>query len=586
MRPDEEARQTNEDKQSVTIAFSRREFLKYAGLAGLTVGATGGLAGLLSACGGEETTTTTAGGSTPTTAAATTTTAGGAVTTAPAGSSTTAAAGGAPTGNLRYVLGELGAELQDPLGASDSNTLYLIYEPLVRYNQKGDLVGWLAESYEQAPDGMKWTFKLRKDVKWTNGDPFNAADVKFTLERAANPDTGKTGWAPVQQLDIASVDTPDDYTVIVNMKQPDVFYGQALTGILIMPAKYFNAVGADTFFRKPIGTGPWIETEYKAGQSVTYEYNPNFWGEQKPVWKNVTLVVAKEEAAAIAMLKSGEADVVSVSMDNAVDLKNQGYELRQTHLTRIPGLFLIGFYLNDGPTSDAKVREAMDIAINRQEICDTFFKGFAEAGAGGWGWAPNAWGFSDVWIKVPFDADKAKSLLAEAGYPDKFKDPVVKLFATTQEDNTWEPNLFEIISGYWEAVGIKTQITPMDQSAMRSQWVAKDPNMMGGVTAWIGNSADFTMAAFRNGWTTKGVNLCGNDPAFDTLFDQMTSELDDTKRLALWQQVQQAAYNMHTILGVCRISQQYAVSKAVGAWTGMDWIAYGFFTGITGMQHA
>ena len=155
----------------------------------------------------------------------------------------------------------------------------------------------------------------------------------------------------------------------------------------------------------------------------------------------------------------------------------------------------------------------------------------------------------------------------------------------------WEPDLLQVISGYWEAVGIQTQIVPMDFTAMRSAWVGKDPKIMGGVAPWMGigsGSAANNIPAMQNHMTSKGVNISGNDPQLDKDFFAMIAELDANKRLALWHTVQQEAFALHSVLGIARVYDQYAVSSKVGEWTGIDYQSGGnsaFILGLTGVQH-
>jgi peptide/nickel transport system substrate-binding protein len=327
------------------------------------------------------------------------------------------------------------------------------------------------------------------------------------------------------------------------------------------------------------------------GVSAELQPNPVYWG-TKPVWDKLVLTQAPEESTRIAMLKRGEADIIGVSNDNAVTLRdNDGYQLRQTKASTVPGLFLTGYWLQPGPTSDERVREAMDLAINRQEVVDSFFKGFGQPAAGNISLTDLHWGFDPVWYSIQHDPAKSKQLLQEAGYPGKFSDPVIRIFSVTQATAGWEPDLMQIISAYWEAVGIKTQLIPMDFTAFRSAWLGKDPKIMGGVAPWMGigsGSAANSIPAQQNHMTSKGVNISGNDPQLDKDFFAMVSELDPNKRLTQWHTVQQEAFALHSVLGIARIYDQYAVSDKVGEWTGLDYQSWGstaFILGLTGVQH-
>jgi peptide/nickel transport system substrate-binding protein len=508
----------------------------------------------------------------------------------PASAATSNASTASTVGTLNVTLADLGTENLDVIvAATNYNLLPLIYEPLLQYDSQGNLIPWLAESYSMSPDGKLWTFNLRRGVKWTSGDELTSDDVKFSIERYVS-DASKSPYSPFHRQTVDHVEAPDQYTVQIYAKDPPyVFYADALALSFITPQKYFEKVGLDSFSKQPVGTGPWQLTKFTPSASAELTPNKDYWGTRKPVWGKLVLLQVPEESTRIAMLKRGEADIVGVSNDNAVTLRDTGgFQLRQTRSSTIPGLFLPGYWMQPGPTSDGRVREAMDTAINRQEIVDSFFKGFGKPAAGNLSLTELHWGFDPIWYTITYDPDRAKQLLQDAGYPGKFADPVIRIFSAVQGSAGWEPDLLQVISGYWDAVGIKTQIVPMDFTAMRSAWLAKDPKIMGGVTAWMsfgGGSASNFVPGQQNHYTSKGPNLGGNDPQLDKDYFAMVAELDPTTRLALWHKVQQEAFALHSVMGLVRIFEQYAVGDKVGEWTGADYLNNGFIVGLAGVQH-
>jgi peptide/nickel transport system substrate-binding protein len=489
-----------------------------------------------------------------------------------------------PSGSLRVAYADLQTQLFDPTSAQFGVALYMVYEPLLRYDQQGNLIPWLADSYSMSPDGKLWTFNLRKDAKWTNGDPFTSDDVKFSLERYISPDA-KNAWSPAQRQTVDRIEAPDKNTVNVYAKGVDVFYPDALTGLYIHSKSYFEKVGADAFANSPMGTGPLKLTKLTPGSTAELEANTDYWG-TKTAWAKLVLSQVVEESTKIAMLKRQEIDIIGVSNDNAVALRDAGFQLRQTKVPTIPGFFIPGYWMSPGPTSDVRVRQALSTAINRQEIVDSFFKGFGKPGAGNIGLTELHWGFDPVWYSDTYDPSASKQLLQDAGYPDKFEDPVVRVFSTVQRAFGWEPDFMQVLSGYFEAVGIKTQLIPIDYTTMRSGWIGKDPKLMGGVVPYMGlGSAANDIAGQQNHWTTAGVNLGGNDRAIDQLFSDMRSELDLSKRTAVWQSIQQKAHALYSVIGTVRVFDQYAVSDQVGDWTGLDYLPFPLELGLAGVQH-
>ena len=550
----------------------------------------GGVLALLSACGAPASPPATAAGSAaqpPTSAPVATTAPPAATTSAPAAPPT-----GTPRtgGTLNVTLGDLGSENNDVIVAAINNVVPLICEPLLRYDPQGNILPWLAERFMMSPDGKLWTFDIRKNVKWTTGDDFTAEDAKFSIERYISDDA-KSPWAPGNRQTVDHVEAADTYTLKIYAKDPPyVFYPDVLTGTLMTSKTYFDKVGLDTFGKTPVGTGPWRLVKFAGGASAELDANTSYWGTQV-VWDTLNLLQAPEESTRIAMLKRGEADIVGISNDNAVNLRDSGgFQLRQTKASTIPTLFMPGYWLTPGITSDPRLREAMDLALNRQEIVDSFFKGFGKPQAGNTSLTEAHWGFDPIWYSITYDPTQAKQLLADAGYPSKFADPVVRIFSTVQASAGWEPDLLQLISGYWEAVGIQTQLVPMDYSTMRSAWIAKDPKIMGGVTPFMslgGGSAGSQIPGEQNHYTSSGINSSGNDPQLDNDFAAMTAELDASKRLALWKTVQHEAFALHSVLGVAQVFDQYAVSDKVGDWTGLDYLNYpsASIMALTGIQH-
>ena len=490
---------------------------------------------------------------------------------------------------LNVALSDLATENLDTiLAAPNLNVVPLIYEPLLQYDQTGNLVPWLAESWEMSPDGLTWTFHIRQGLKFTNGDDLTSDDVKFSIERYTS-DAATSAWSPMHRQTVNTVEAADPYTVIVHSKDPPyLFYPDAIAGTWIHPKKYFDQVGLDTFSKQPVGTGPWMLTKFTPSVSAELAVNREYWGPSfnKPAFDNLVLFNTPEESTRIAMLKRGEADVVGVNWDNAVTLRDGGYQLRQTRASTLPCLFTIGYWMQNGPTSDPQVREAMDVAINRQELCDSFFKGFAKPGAGNFAITELHYGFDPIWYSTPYDPARAQQLLQAAGYPGKFSNPTIQIFTVSQTG--WEPDFLQVIAGYWQGVGIQTQLVPMDFTAMRNGWVAPDPKMMGGIATWIGiggGAAGNSMPAQQNNMTSKGVNQVAQDPSLDQAFFQMVAELNPDQRLADWHQVQQQDYALHSCVGVCRVFDQYAVSDKVGDWTGMDYAADALIMGLAGIQH-
>ena len=188
----------------------------------------------------------------------------------------------------------------------------------------------------------------------------------------------------------------------------------------ILPKNYFNQVGQDGFRAQPIGSGPYKFSKYVPKTSMEFDANTDYWGTAKPQWSHITETLVPEEATRVAQLQRGDVDMISnLSFDRLIELKNIGFRLQEVGLPTLANISFPGTFWTQGPTSDIRVRQAMSYAINRQEICDTFYKGLAKPG-GFWFFSEQTWGFDPTsFVADAYDPAKAKQLLQDAGYPGK-----------------------------------------------------------------------------------------------------------------------------------------------------------------------
>ncbi len=487
--------------------------------------------------------------------------------TAPGTSATTAKQQTGPAGTLTSAISSFGDDTMDPMlgGASNSTLTYPMFEMLANYDEKGNLVPVLAESWSLSDDGKVWTIKLRKGIKFHNGDEMTSADVKFSIERLIS-EKAKAAATPTVRAVIGSIATPDDYTVVITTKDVTTTLMDLLAGgIVVTPKKYIEANGDAYFADHPVGTGPWKFISHTPGSSVELEAVANHW-RITPAFQKLTIKLVPEETTRLAMLKRGEVDIAEISIDSTDQLKADGFETRSPVQESQPVEYLGGTWVGtDMPAQDLRVRQAMSLAINREELAKTFFKGYAtpavrvKMGPSSYGWDPS-------WQPDPYDPVKAKQLLAEAGYPGKFKEATITLWS--HQLLSYMPQFVQIISGYWEAVGIKTKITPIDFAAMRVMYLAKppDPKIVGTAYPFGEGSQGNPLMSILNAYGSKGVNSNLNDPAWDDLYNKVLAERDPDKKLQLTRQLMNDGYNHYSIITTVNVKTLYAVGKRIGEW--------------------
>jgi len=475
-----------------------------------------------------------------------------------------AAAAAAPTGTLRFASADFAGESMDPI-VIFSAWGWGMYDSLLTYDPQGNVVPNVAESYDLSPDGLTWTFKIRKGIKFWNGDPLTSADVVFSLQRFGSKESTNP-WSPYILKNSESITAKDDDTVVYKALKPEWPLKVPFAETRIWPKNYYEKVGQDGFRAQPMGSGPIKFAKWTPKTSIEFEANTEYWG-PKPQWAKIIETLVPEESTRVAQLDRGEVDIIgNLSFDRMIELKNKGFRLQEVGLPTAANISFSGTFMTKGPTSDIKVRQAMSYAINRQELCDTFYKGLAKPG-GWWFFGEQTWGWESSFKPDPYDPNKAKQLLQEAGYPGKFTPQNTTLY--TQAVNA---DLMQALQGYWQAVGINVDIQVVDTPVYNGLIFvrAKEPTdkQVGIVWPWVSSIAPNNVYHSANMFTSVGVHTTSNDPKADEMYQKATTELDDVKAKKAWQDLMHYAYDTMWINeGLVNLPSYFVVGPNVGAFT-------------------
>ena len=351
-----------------------------------------------------------------------------------------------PTGQIIVAQGGDPNTL-DPKYLKDNttqNVLRLMFDSLYHRDNNMQIVPWLATSYEN-PDELTWRFHLRQGVKFHNGNDFRANDVKFTLGRLVEDDSQFSTRKYVDRVEVV-----DDYTVDIITQDP---YAAFMTRVVLWhmtDEEYFNEVGAEGFASKPVGTGPFTFVEWVKDERVVFEANRDYWG-GSPKIKTVIFSPIPEDATRIAALETGDVDIIDNVPPEYVDQAPEGVEVVTVPGTRA---YFLAMNVNEEPFDDVRVRQAMNYAIDVESIIENVLNGLARRLDNPL--LPEAFGY----IATPvysYDPDKAKSLLAEAGYPDGFE---MKLDARPSYKE-----MAEVLVGQLSALGIKVNVVLTEGAA-------------------------------------------------------------------------------------------------------------------------
>jgi peptide/nickel transport system substrate-binding protein len=323
-----------------------------------------------------------------------------------------------------------------------------IFEGLVAIDRAGKIVPKLAESWTVSPDGLTYTFALRKGVKFHDGSDLTSADVKFTLERGNAPDS-KNAQKWIFQP-IASVATPDPSTVVVTLKQPaaNFVYGLAWGDAVVMAER---SVAANA--TSPVGTGPYKFERWNRGDRLTVAAFDGWWG-GKPAIPRATFRFINDPQAQVAGIRSGDCDALTnLAAQEAVEELKADKRLAVL-VGKTEGETIVAMNNGKKPFDDVRVRRAVSMAIDRQQV-----NLGAVNGTGtpiGSHFSPAQPAYVDLTGRYPFDPVKAKALLAEAGYPNGF-DAVLKV-----PPPAYARRSSEIVAAMLGQVGIRVSIEPLE----------------------------------------------------------------------------------------------------------------------------
>ena len=402
----------------------------------------------------------------------------------------------------------------DPLkvGVYDTSAITaaaLMLETLATLGDDGKAKPKLALSWSSSDDFKTWTFKLRPDVKFHDGTPFNAQAVKWNFDRQKDPKNNCR--CAFYIANILSIDAKDDLTVVYNLKDPAVDFPALLTrpdqnSSIHSPAA-IQAKG-DDYNRSPVGTGPFVLKSWTAGDRMVVERNPNYWNKDLPYLDRIALRPLPDSQSRFASLKSGETDLVWADEFEADNIQRaQKDSTLQVLKYAGSGAAVNAINTKVPPLDDVRVRQALVMAIDRKKYSQAYTNGLARP-------ATNPYG-DGSWVQckddgaLPEDPKKAAELIKEYGKPVKFK----MLFTATPRGRTNG----QILQQFWKNIGVDMEIEQADQATFPPRAFQRKFDIIG----WrIVDFPDPDVQMFANFYSKSPLNLAGfSDPELDRLLE-------------------------------------------------------------------
>jgi len=404
--------------------------------------------------------------------------------------------------------------------------LYAIHDALVRPLPGQKMAPSLAESWTESADGLVYEFKLRRGLKFHNGDPVTADDAKWSFERYQG------AGARQLQSRVRLVEAADPLTLRIHLKEPwpdfMTFYGTTATAVgIVLPRKYYESVGSDAFRQRPVGAGPYKFVSQRPGVDVVLEAFPGYW-RHAPYVKRLVMKGVPDSTTRLAMLKSGETDyALFLDGPEAEAVKR---DPRVTLVaTRHASIFWIEFadqWDPKSPWADKRLRLAVNYALDRKTTNEAACLGFCPpAGV----IVPRVMDFALQVPALPYEPQKSKQLLAEAGYPNG-------LDAGEFVPIPGFPSVADSALNSLNAVGIRVRMRAMERAAFYAAWQEK--KLRGIFMVAVGNSGN-AASRVESFIYSKGSYAYGGYPDIDEMFLQQARERDPAKREVILHRIQQ-----------------------------------------------
>lgn len=445
---------------------------------------------------------------------------------------------------LRIAVG-IDADTLDPHAQTTtliSNIMEFMTEPLFFYNEKGELIHYLAESYSVSPDGLKVTVTLKKGIKFQDGYPLNATAVKLTFDRLLNPKVKVPSRYLLDALN--STDIVDTYTVRFNLKYPYAPFIRTLTTWYIISPSAYQKLGEENLGKTPIdiGTGPLRFKEWVKGDHITLSRFDGYWG--GPVkFEEVVFKIVPEAQTREAMLLSGEVDIVYQPPPADLPKLNNtpGVKLAINPSTRV---MTVNINTQRGPLKDVRVRQALNYAVDKEALIKNVLFNLATLADSPV--YPAFFGYSPQKV-YEYNPEKAKQLLAEAGYPNGFK---VTLMVPTGR-YIFDRQVGEALQSYLSKVGVTVELYTPDWPTFVQSLIGQNYTSTPWELCYVGYGmttpdADAVLySVFHSSqWAPGKFNtMFYKNEEVDKLLDDARREVDENKRLQMYAQAQNIIWN-------------------------------------------
>ena len=456
----------------------------------------------------------------------------------------------------------------DPHKASGdigANVFRNICENLFFYDENWAVIPVLAESYEQVSD-TEWTVKLKEGITFSNGEAFNAEAVIWNFKRAASEEFPRQNYTFKKY--VSEYEAVDELTVKFILSKPDIFFIEHLAEVPMLAPAYSEQIGEEAIGGDPVGTGPYVFVSWEADKEIVLEKNPAYWGEEPEIDRIVVRTIP-EAATRVAEMINGTVDIImNVQYESTEMLQNAGnISVVPKKMNRIEYIAYNTYDWAGCPALQNKlVRQALNYAVDVQAIIDNIMGGFGERVSTLW--RSDYDGYDKTLANAfTYDPEKAKALLAEAGYPDGFD----LVLMTDVDNHAKAQEVTEAVGAYLTAIGINVEVQVLDDTTayaiiVNGQEAKQCPPMFDWNWGGKPNLYESTLTGVLHSTGMSSYNVV---EGYDAIIDSLLAETTKEGRAPYIQQIQQLMVDDPACLYLFRLYDIYAVNNRID-WNPLD----------------
>lgn len=421
-----------------------------------------------------------------------------------------------------------------------------IFETLMVRQSDGSLTTGLAASAPVQVDETTWEVVLREGVTFHNGDPFNAEAAAYSVNRIIDPEFNSEQSSFFAT--ISGAEAVDDRTIRITTNGPDPILPARLYWMKMVPP---GVADTEEFASSPVGTGPYRFVGWDRGDQITLEVYDGYWGEV-PEIQNVTFRFISEFGTRLSSLLAGEIDLMTNLLPEFVNRVPQAMSVGGLELP------IIILDADDGPTSDVRVRQALNFAVDKEALAEALYAGYADV-AQGQLMAPSFFGFNDDIAGYAYDPDRARQLLAEAGA----EGVEVELVGTS---GRWlkDREMVEAVADYWSQVGVTPNVRIFEFGEYLNRLFDRETRA-DSIFVVSSNElldADRPLSAYYH---MEGIGSSNSNAEMADKIVAARSETDEAARKALYNDVLQTAFDEAYFVFLLNINDVYGASER------LDW---------------